>query len=488
MSQAYLPPRRAPSSPMCPQPQPPPSNDSAMQWPSCSANEPRPIRHRLVGTRSPYGAVRNSRYPHLVAGGSCSGSAVAVALGIADIGIGTDTAGSVRVPAALNGIVGIKPTLALIPAHAVVPACASYDAVSVLAADLTLATARRRDGQPRCPRPPQPHLACQRSPRSTQRATAGYPRSRQPHRTQRCLPRRILADRGLATDAVLSVEPVYISALLNAVLLLYDGAIVAERYAASANSSTAHPQAPTPRGVNYHCAREISGPAFAADLNALAHARADAADLLDAFDALLLPTTTEHPTLSEVHADPFSIYRRLRTYTYFCYLLDMAAVAVPVVPTSTRTPFVVLLVVPAFYDHIAADIAARLISSPSALFTRNGFDFAVFAPTYAVYPCTGYSNYSALATSTRSTLSSLIFSSPSIPLPPHPLFSDVARTGSSRPVHCSDLRSRPARFLASLPTPMSLTIIELENGRTVIGLTAIHDATDITTTEVGRNG
>src|ERR1700744_954429 len=93
----------------------------------------------LVGTRSPYGAVRNSWHPHLVAGGSSSGPAVAVALGVADIGVGTDTAGSVRVPAALNGIAGVKPTLGIIPTQGVVPACASFDAVSVLAADLSLA-------------------------------------------------------------------------------------------------------------------------------------------------------------------------------------------------------------------------------------------------------------------------------------------------------------------------------------------------------------
>ncbi|WP_264992335.1 amidase family protein, partial [Mycobacterium montefiorense] len=85
----------------------------------------------LAGTRSPYGAVRNSRHPDLVSGGSSSGSAVAVALGIADIGIGTDTAGSIRVPAALNDLVGIKPTLGIVPTHGVVPACASYDAVCV---------------------------------------------------------------------------------------------------------------------------------------------------------------------------------------------------------------------------------------------------------------------------------------------------------------------------------------------------------------------
>lgn len=95
----------------------------------------------LVGTRSPYGPVRNAFDPELVSGGSSSGSAVAVALGIADIGIGTDTAGSGRVPAALQGIVGIKATLGVVPAHGVVPACADFDAVTVFAADLERAVA-----------------------------------------------------------------------------------------------------------------------------------------------------------------------------------------------------------------------------------------------------------------------------------------------------------------------------------------------------------
>ena len=85
----------------------------------------------LVGTRSPYGAVRNALHPELISGGSSSGSAAAVALGIADLAVGTDTAGSGRVPAALHGIVGIKATLGVIPTHGVVPACADYDAVTI---------------------------------------------------------------------------------------------------------------------------------------------------------------------------------------------------------------------------------------------------------------------------------------------------------------------------------------------------------------------
>ncbi|WP_255414138.1 amidase family protein, partial [Clavibacter lycopersici] len=81
----------------------------------------------LVGTRSPFGAVRNAWDPTRISGGSSSGSATAVALGIVDIALGTDTAGSGRVPAALGGIVGVKPTRGLVPATGVVPACRSLD-------------------------------------------------------------------------------------------------------------------------------------------------------------------------------------------------------------------------------------------------------------------------------------------------------------------------------------------------------------------------
>src|SRR3954467_14781037 len=95
----------------------------------------------LVGTRSPHGAVRDSRRPEYISGGSSSGSAVAVALGLVDVAIGTDTAGSGRVPAALQGIVGIKPTYGVVPTDGVIPACRSYDCVTVFARDLDTADA-----------------------------------------------------------------------------------------------------------------------------------------------------------------------------------------------------------------------------------------------------------------------------------------------------------------------------------------------------------
>ena len=101
-------------------------------------DEPRPVRHGLVGTRSPYGLVPDSRRPHFISGVSSSGSAEAVANGEADIAIDTDTAGSGRVPAGLQGIVGIKPTVGVISTDGVVPACESYDCVTIFAPDLDI--------------------------------------------------------------------------------------------------------------------------------------------------------------------------------------------------------------------------------------------------------------------------------------------------------------------------------------------------------------
>lgn len=334
----------------------------------------------LVGTRSPYGAVRNSHHPHLVAGGSSSGSAVAVALGIADIGIGTDTAGSVRVPAALNGIVGIKPTLGIVPAHGVVPACADFDAVSVLAADLDTAVAAaavmagpdardpRSRGWPadvRLGAPSAPRLAIPEAANLAALSDAYR------HAFQQTV--------ALAADAGLSVEPVDITVLLDAALLLYDGAFVAERYAAVGAFLDTAPAGADPAVASIIAAgRAVTGPAFAADLDALAHARAGAARVLEGFDALLLPTTTEHPSLAEIQADPYSINRRMGTYTNFGNLLDMAAVAVPGAPTPSGTPFGVTILARTFGDQVALDVAARLSGKTPPLFVESGCEIAVF--------------------------------------------------------------------------------------------------------------
>jgi allophanate hydrolase len=405
----------------------------------------------LVGTRSPYGAVRNSRHPDLVSGGSSSGSAVAVALGMVDIGIGTDTAGSVRVPAALNGLVGIKPTLGIIPTHGVVAACASYDAVSVLAADLTLAAAAvavMAGPDPRDPRsrpwPDDVRLAASAAPRlaipQAANLTALSPAYREAFEQS----------VRLAIDAGLSVKPIDISGLLDAALLLYDGALVAERYAAVGEFLDGAPPSADPVVASIIAgARGVTGPAFAADLDALARARADAVCLLDGFDALLLPTTTEHPTLGEVAADPLAINRRMGTYTNFCNLLDMAAVTVPVAPTPAGTPFGVTIVAPAFNDQIAADIGARLTGIPSALLTRTGVDLAVFGAYLRGRPL--HCELEQLGAR---------------------FVGQIAATDGRRGELFRISQAGLGRFLASLPAPMAMGNIELDDGRVVVGMTA----------------
>ncbi|WP_039794526.1 allophanate hydrolase [Nocardia araoensis] len=443
----------------------------------------------LVGTRSPYGAVRNAFDPELVSGGSSSGSAAAVALGIADIGIGTDTAGSGRVPAALHGIVGIKATLGVIPAHGTVPACADYDAVTVFAADLASAVsaaAVMAGPEPRDPRsrpwPADIRLAAPLAPRIAVPRPEDLAALSEPYREAFARTVSGIADTGAKT------EEIDISVLLDAALLLYDGALVAERYAAvGAFLDTAPAGADPTVAAIIGAARQKTGPAFAADLDTLARAKAAAAELLYGFDALLLPTTTEHPSIAAVAADPIGINRRMGTYTNFCNLLDMAAVAVPGAPTADGAPFGVMLVTPAFADQVAVDLAARLLGLDSApLLVDGGVDLAVFGahlrgqPLHWQLEQLGARFLGDIETTDAYRLTALDTTPPKPGLVRH-------GPGLGAPIEGELFRVSPAglgRFLAELPAPMALTSIELADGRTVVGFACTYDAanaaTDIT--------
>ncbi|MFR9752650.1 allophanate hydrolase [Nocardia sp. 004] len=443
----------------------------------------------LVGTRSPYGAVRNAFDPRLISGGSSSGSAVAVALGIADLGIGTDTAGSGRVPAALHGIVGIKATLGIIPAHATVPACADYDAVTVFADDLApavTAAAVMAGPEPRDPRsrtwPADIRLAAPLIPSIAVPRAADLTALSAPYRDAFTRTVGEMAERGG------KIEEIDISVLLDAALLLYDGAIVAERFAAvGAFLDTAPAGADPTVTAIINAARERTAPAFAADLDAIARAGAAATELLHGFDALLLPTTTEHPSIAEVLADPIGINRRMGTYTNFCNLLDMAAVAIPGAPTADGAPFGVMLVTPAFCDQIAIDLAARLlgIEHPPLLVDR-GVDLAVFGahlrgqPLHRQLEQLGARFLDEIRTTDAYRLVALNTTPPKPGLVRH-------GNGEGAPIAGELFRVSEAglgRFLADLPAPMALTSVELDDGRSVIGFTCTNEAartaTDIT--------
>jgi allophanate hydrolase len=310
----------------------------------------------LVGTRSPHGAVRNAIDPAFISGGSSSGSAVAVALGIVDLALGTDTAGSGRIPAALNGIVGLKPTRGLLPARGVVPACRSLDCVTIFARTVDEAAQA---------------LACLAGPDAEDPASRDIPHDRVAVRTR---PFRVgvpdfeqlgplregwieafaQAVRGFPGARVV---PIDLAPFLAAARMLYEGAFVAERYTAVGKFVEAHPHDvdPTVR-VIIEAARDIPAHRVFADLETLEHLKRAADDELSTVDALLLPTTTGHPTLAEVAADPIRTNSALGRFTNFANLLDLSALAVPAGDVD-GLPFGVMLVGQAFDDSLLVEIA-----------------------------------------------------------------------------------------------------------------------------------
>ena len=318
----------------------------------------------LVGTRSPYGIVRNSFDARYLAGGSSSGSAVAVALGLASFALGTDTAGSGRVPAAFNNLVGYKPTLGLLSTRGMVPACRTLDALSIFAltagdAALVAEAARGFDAADPWARPAQ--RAAQRggsqrpAPRIAVPApvgleffgNAGYARLFEAARA-RC------AWLGAVT---LEVD---IAPLLDAARLLYEGPWIAERYLV-ARPLLADPAAlhPVTRRIVEAGAAPSAAEAFAAQYR-LQGLRAAAREIWSVADALLLPTAPTHFSIEEEQAQPLLRNSQLGTYTNFVNLLDLAAIAVPAGFTAAGLPFGVTLLAPAWHDADLLAWGARL--------------------------------------------------------------------------------------------------------------------------------
>jgi allophanate hydrolase len=316
----------------------------------------------LVGTRSPHGACRNAFDPQYLSGGSSSGSAVAVALGLASFALGTDTAGSGRVPAAFNNLIGYKPTLGLLSMRGVVPACRSLDTVSVLA--LTAEDAERVR-------------------KVVARFDAGDPWSRPLPRAVRRgwgtgefrfgVPRGPLEFFGNEAYARLFVEAVArlemlggtpcevdIAPLLDAARLLYEGPWVAERYLATEGLLASNPEAmlAVTRGIIQGGAAPRALDAFRASYKLQALKRA-AAPLWEACDLLLLPTAGTHYRIAEVDADPVALNSNLGRYTNFVNLMDLAAVAVPAGFTPAGLPFGISLISPAGSDADLLSLAGR---------------------------------------------------------------------------------------------------------------------------------
>jgi allophanate hydrolase len=311
----------------------------------------------LVGTRSPYGVVRNALDPTRVSGGSSSGSAVAVALGLVDLALGTDTAGSGRVPAAFNAIVGIKPTRGLVSNRGVVPACPSFDCVSVFARDLSLgrlaleAMARYVDDDPTS------RVAPNRVPSPI--TVVGVPAI-----GELGLDPPTAAAFTAAVDrlgALVEVVPIDLALFDEAGALLYGGGFVAERYAAVGEFVDDHPLEVDPTvAAIIGAARDIPAHRLAADIHRLRALRRAAELVFSSVDAVLVPTAPRLPTIEAVQADPIALNAGLGRFTSPVNLLDLCALAIPAGTTADGLPFGVSLHAAAFRDEDLLDLAARL--------------------------------------------------------------------------------------------------------------------------------
>jgi allophanate hydrolase len=314
----------------------------------------------LVGTRSPFGACHCVGSENHISGGSSSGSAVAVASGVVPFALGTDTAGSGRVPAAFNGIVGVKPTRGLVSVRGVLPACPSLDCVSIFAPTVSLSRvvlevmAGFDAEDPWSRRAPSPLPPGTPRTMSVVGVPAGVIDLDVQHR--RAWEAALQRYAGQVRLVPVDVEP-----MLEAARMLYDAPFVAERLAAFG-----HLLVPDGPHLDPVVRRIVLGArGLQADqLFAAQHRLAEltrASELATAgVDAVLLPTTPCHPTHDEVRANPVSVNSRLGTYTNMANLLDLCAIAIPAGRRDDGLPFGVQLLAPAFADGPLLDLASLL--------------------------------------------------------------------------------------------------------------------------------
>lgn len=318
----------------------------------------------LVGTRSPYGVPANSIVPGDIPGGSSSGSAVAVALGLVTFSLGTDTAGSGRVPASFNNLVGFKPSRGVLSTKGVVPACKSLDCVSIFAFTATDAMkvfgltrefvvddAWARPYAPSAPgwSPGVPFRFGVLPP--GQRHYFGAPEADALYEDSVA---RLCSLGGTAVGV--DFEP-----FLEAARLLYGGPWVAERYAATETMLEKDPEGmlPVTRGIIGGGNKPLAVDAFRA-IYRLAELKRASEMLWKQVDVMLTPTTPRCYTVAEVEAEPVALNTNLGTYTNFMNLLDLCGCAVPAGFLPNGRSWGVTLMAPAFQDERILSLAGAL--------------------------------------------------------------------------------------------------------------------------------
>jgi allophanate hydrolase len=453
----------------------------------------------LVGTRSPYGRPASTFDAQHISGGSSSGSAVAVSRGELPFALGTDTAGSGRVPAAFNNIVGLKPTPGRVGTSGVVPACRSLDCVSIFALSVDDAASV---------------LAAIEGDDPADAYSAYRPgRAAWPAGLRIGVPAAVTLDAdyegpwqaSLERAAALghTVVPLDFTLLHQTADLLYAGPWVAERHAAVQDWLEAAPEAfdPTVRKV-IEGARQYSATDAFRGQYALRAAQRDAAALWQRVDVLMTPSAPCHPSFAAVDADPIGANAQLGLYTNFVNLLGWCALALPASFTAAGLPFGITFVGPANADAPLAALGRRwqqasalpLGATDAALPASRAQPGPACEPSLALAVVGAHLSglpLNSQLTERGATLRQATHTAPAYRLfalpnttPPKPGMVRTTQAGASIAVEVWDLPlQHVGSFLALIAAPLGLGSLELADGRRVHGFVceahAVAGAADI---------
>jgi len=430
----------------------------------------------LVGTRSPFGRPSSVFDAARISGGSSSGSAVAVARGQVAFSLGTDTAGSGRVPALFNGLVGLKPTPGRVSTAGVVPACRSLDCVSVFAHDVDDATQVLAVLEGADPLDAYSDFL------------PGPARWRWPLRIG--VPARpdFFGDAGYAPcfEAALArarkqghaLLPLDFAPLFAVAALLYDGPWVAERHSTVRQLLAERPEAldDTVRRVIARATTLSATQTFEA-MYRLRALQGQLRTLWQEVDVLMVPTAPGHPRFAEVDADPMGVNSRLGTYTNFVNLLGWSALALPEGRTTTGLPFGLTFIGAGGADVALLDLARRwqgLGAAPAgaaAPAVQPSLPIAVVGAHLSGLPLNGQmvERGALLRERTRTAQHYRLFALPDT-RPPKPGLQRVSEGGAAIELEVWDMpQDQLGSFLALIPPPLCLGSVQLADGRHVHG-------------------
>ncbi|MDQ8038172.1 MAG: allophanate hydrolase [Pedobacter sp.] len=443
----------------------------------------------LVGTRSPYGAVPNTFKPEYISGGSSSGSAVVVARGQVPFSLGTDTAGSGRVPAGLNNIVGLKPTVGLFSTLGVVPACRTLDCVSVFALTVEDADYLRQlmsgfDAADPFSRPAEITTATLPA-----KPVFGIPAEPQFFGDEAARKAWEWSLEHLSAMGA-TLKTVDFNALHDVAALLYEGPWVAERFAAIEDILESNPEAlnPVVRRIIDRARGMSAVDAFRGEYRRAELALA-ARKIMAGVDALVVPTAPGIYTQAQIEAEPVKLNTQLGTYTNFVNLMDWCALALPACMRSDGLPFGITLIAPAWKDAALADFGKRWQKAqalplgatakafashklqPLAPTLENTITVAVVGAHLSGMPLNTQlvERGAVLLESTKTAEKYKFFALPGT-VPPKP---GLLRVGSGGSAIAIELWAMPVQhfgsFVGLIPSPLGIGTLETADGREVKG-------------------